>query len=227
MSTPRSINRMVEDQLKRWTTAPRKGPADEKKPARVICISRQAGCDSRGLGLELAARLQFDLIDRDLLHQVAESAHLSEAILKTVDEKVRSTVDEWVESLFTNRYLSSDYLRHLSKVLMAIAHHGRAVVLGRGAGYILKQEFCLRVVLVAPLKDRVTAMANQEDISREAARRRVDQLDSERRSYIQQHFHAEMLDPTNYDLVINTAGLSREAVLDTIQAAWEGKRTKV
>jgi cytidylate kinase len=214
---------MVEDQVKRWKAARRGHPA-ESKPAPIICISRLPGCDGRDLGQELAKRLQFDFFDREILHQVAESAHLSEAILKTVDEKALSAGEEWVESLFTKHFLSGDYLRNLSRVLMAISHHGRAVILGRGAGYILKQGLCLRVGLVAPLEERVAAAASRHGLSREEAQHRVVRLDSERRAFILHNFHADMLDATHYDLVVNTAGLDRETSLTTIQAAWEGRQ---
>ena len=172
----------------------------------------------------MAKRLKFDFFDRKLLHYVAQSARLSETIVKTVDEKTASAVEEWVDSLFSQRFLSGDYLRHLSKVLMTIAHHGQAVILGRGAGHILRHEQCLRVVLVAPFEDRVKAMASRDGLSHEEARRRVVQLESERRAFIQHDFHVDMLDPTQYDLVVNTAALDRETALATIQAAWEGKR---
>ncbi|MCX5786970.1 MAG: cytidylate kinase-like family protein [Elusimicrobia bacterium] len=223
MSGPLSVEKFIEAQLIRWQAARRGLPA-KSKPEPVICISRLPGCDGGGLGQELAKRLEFDFFDRELLHHVAQSARLSETIVKTVDEKTASAVEEWVDSLFSQRFLSGDYLRHLSKVLMTIVHHGRAVILGRGAGCILRHEQCLRVGLVAPLEERVKAMASRDGLSHEEAQRRVVQLESERRAFIQHDFHVDMLDPTQYDLVVNTAALDRETALATIQAAWEGKR---
>jgi cytidylate kinase len=223
MTAPRSINKLIEDQVRRWELS-RRGRTTEHRCEPVISISRLPGCDGRGLGQELAKRLKFDFFDREVLRQVAESSHLSEAILKTVDEKALPMVEEWVESLFMERYLSGDYFRHLSKVLMAIAQHGRAVILGHGAGFILKPELCLRTLLVAPLEERVAALANRDSLRREEARRRVVQTESERRAFVRRHFHADLLDPVHYDLVLNTAALGSEGTLAAIQAAWEGKR---
>jgi cytidylate kinase len=175
------------------------------------------------LSKELARRLKFDFFDKEILHQVAESSRLSETILKSVEEKALPAVEEWIHSLFLERYLSGDYFRHLSKVLMAIAEHGRAVILGRGAGFLLKPGTCLRILLVAPLKDRILAVAGREGMPHDEAKRRVIQDESNRRAFIRRHFHADMLDPVHYDLVINTAGLHQEAAIAAIQAAWEGK----
>jgi len=223
MSKPRSIDKIIEEQVKRWEASRRERTAEHRHEP-VISISRLPGCGGRSLGQELARRLKFDFFDREILRQVAESAHLSEAILATVDDKVRPMVEEWVESLFMERYLSGDYFRHLSKILMAIAQHGRAVILGHGAGFILKPELCLRVGLVAPLEERVATVARRDELSREEAKRRVIQRESERRAFVQRHFHANLLDSVHYDLVLNTASLGQEVALAAILAAWEGKR---
>ncbi|MDD5630174.1 MAG: cytidylate kinase-like family protein, partial [Elusimicrobia bacterium] len=211
---------------KRWE-ASRLGPSAERRREPVISISRLPGCNGRVLAEELARKLKFDFFHRELLHQVAESAHLSEAILNTVDEKDLPAITEWIQSLFLERYLSGDYFRHLSKVLMAIAEHGRAVILGRGCGFILKPELCLRVLLVAPLEERVAVVARRDKLSREEARRKVVQTESERRAFIQRHFHAAMMDPVHYDLVLNTHGLGPEGTLALVEAAWKIKRAQV
>jgi len=225
MTAPRSIENLIEEQVRRWELS-RRSREVERPREPVITVSRLPGCYGRTLAQELAQRLKFDFFDKEILHKVAESSHLSETILKTVDEKALPKVEEWIQSLFLERYLSGEYFHHLSKVLMAIAEHGRAVILGRGAGFILPPESCLRVLLVAPLDERVRAVASREGVPRDEAKRRVVHSESDRRAYIRRHFHADMLDPVHYDLVLNTAGLGREAALAAIQAAWEEKRKK-
>jgi cytidylate kinase len=62
--------------------------------------------------------------------------------------------------------------------------------------------------------------------SAEEAKQRVVTTESERKAYIRQYFHAEFLDPTYYDLVLNTAYLSLDASLETIQAAWNARKSR-
>ena len=223
MTVPRSIDQIVEDQVRRWQLSRRKeAPEHHRDP--VIAISRLSGCCGRALAEELARRMGFDFFHKEILIRVAESSHLSEAIIKTVDEKTISAVEEWVQSLFTERYLTGDYFHHLCKVLMTIAEHGRAVILGRGASLIIPPKACLRVLLLAPMEERVAVVAGRDGLSREEARRRVIQTDSERRAFIRRHFHTDMLDPVHYDLVLNTAGLGREGTLAVIENAWKAKK---
>lgn len=68
--------------------------------------------------------------------------------------------------------------------------------------------------------------AASQGLTRRDAKRWVTRMESERRAFIRKHFHAEILDPCNYDLVLNTAGLGRGAVLASIQAAWECRSRK-
>ena len=223
MTAPRSIDQIIEEQVRRWELSHR-GAAGACRREPVITISRLSGCCARSVAEGFAQRLGFDVFHKEILHRVAESAHLSEAILKTVDEKTVSAVEEWVRSLFTERYLSGDYFHHLCKVLMAIAEHGHAVIIGRGASLIIPPTCCLRVLLVAPVEERIRVVAQRDGLSREEAKSRVTRTDSERRAYIRQHFHADMLDPVHYDLVVNTAGLGREGSMAAIEAAWKAKK---
>ncbi|MDD5657302.1 MAG: cytidylate kinase-like family protein [Elusimicrobia bacterium] len=216
------LDELVKEQVQRWQ-ARRSAPVRERARQPAIAISRMPGCGGGALALALARRLGFDLFGKELLHKVAQSAHLSEAMLRSVDEKAQSAISEWIESLFTGRFIGGEYAHHLSRTLMAIAVHGRAIILGRGAALILPPDSCLRVLLIAPREDRIRAIMSRDGLGRKEAERLVVRVESERRAFIRQHFHEEVLDPLLYDLTLNTAGLDREAQLSTIRTAWEKK----
>jgi cytidylate kinase len=227
LSNPASrlVRKLVEEQVRHWQH-PSRAIAPRRPREPVITISRLSGCGGGALARELAARLKFDFFGEELLHEVAQSSHLSETMLRTVDEKALSVISEWIESLFIGSFLTGDYINHLSKVLMVIREHGRAVILGRGACFILPPGSCLRVLLTAPLEDRIQAVAARQGLTERDAKRWVARTESQRHAFIRQHFHADSLDSSNYDLVLNTSGLGREAVLAAIQAAWESKSRK-
>lgn len=223
MGEARSVEELVEEQVQRWQ---RRRPAapESSWSEPVVAISRMPGCGGRALAQELAGQLGFDFFGKEILHRVAQDAHLSERILKTVDEKALPALSAMFESLFLGRFLGGEYIHHLSKVLLAVAQHGRAVILGRGAAFILPPALCLRVLLIAPREERVCAVMSQERLPRADAERKVVRLESERRAFIRRNFHEEALDPFHYDLTVNTAGLRRDAILEAIRAAWAGKR---
>lgn len=51
------------------------------------------------------------------------------------------------------------------------------------------------------------------------ANRRVIKTESNRKTFIRKYFDADIADPVNYDLVMNTATLSADNAVDMIGAA--------
>ena len=112
-----------------------------------------------------------------------------------------------------------EYRYHLSRVVGAVAHHGGAVILGRGAHLILGQGEALRVLVVAPLEARVRAVMDREGLGERDARQRIVTVEADRKAFLMKHFHADFADPTTFDLVVNTAVLGTGGACDSIRAA--------
>ncbi len=219
----RSIDGLVAEQVHKWEIEHRKEKEEVKGP--VVAVSRLPGCGARAIVQLLAEELRFDIFNEKIIEQVAENAHLTTRIVKTLDEKDVSVVEDWFMSMVRSHYLwHEDFLKHLTHVIMTIYKQGRAIIYGRGASFILPPEDSLRILLVAPLEVRIKNVAKEFTVSRDEAKRHVMRVESERNAYIRRYFHAEFTDPVHYDLVINTMGLSVEAVVNAIKTAWYAKR---
>ncbi len=215
----RSVIKIVEEQVKKWQIMKVK----EKKEAivlPVITISREPGSGGRIVATELGKKLGLDVFHQEIINEMAESAQVSSRILKTLDEKGLSVLEEWITSLVDNRHLWPDqYLRHLMKVIGTIGKHGSAVIVGRGANFVLPSEGRIRVRIIAPLDLRVENVSSNFGVSAEEAKRRIIRTESERRAFIRKYFNADITDPINYDLVLNTGTLSIEAAANVIKSA--------
>jgi cytidylate kinase len=104
-------------------------------------------------------------------------------------------------------------------VIGTIGKHGRAVVVGRGANFILPPEQRFRARITASQKLRIENVAREFNLSPDEAKRRVIKTESNRKAFIRKYFNADIADPTNYDLVINTGTLSVANAVDVIGAA--------
>jgi len=217
----RSILKIIEEQAKKWQLM----KAKEKKEAvvfPVITISREPGSGGRIVATTLAEKLGLDLFHQEIINEMAESAQVSSRILETLDEKGLSVLEEWITSLVDNQHLWPDqYLRHLMKVIGTIGKHGSAVIVGRGANFVLPPEGRIRVRIVAPLDVRVENVSSNFGVSAEEAKRHIIRTESERRAFIRKYFNADITDPINYDLVLNTGTLSIEAAANAIKNALE------
>lgn len=216
----KSITQIIEDQVHRWQIQQQEKPEEEEAIAPVVTVSREPGSGGRIVAQNLAARLGFELYHQEVLHEMAKRAEVSDQLLATLDEKGLSILEDWISSLVDDRHLWPDqYLRHLMNVIGTIGKHGRAVVVGRGANFVLPPEQRFRVRITAPQRLRIENVARDFSLSHEEAKRRVIKTESNRKAFIRKYFNADIADPTNYDLVINTATLTVANAVDVIGAA--------
>jgi cytidylate kinase len=187
----------------------------------MVTISSAYGSFGQEIGSRVADLLGFDLYDRELVEQIAANAHVRQKTVQSLDDRVRDWITEHVASQFENEvFTASDFLQHLSTVVLALGRHGEAVIVGRGAQFILDPEATLRVRTTAPLDTRFRTVARSEEIEILDARSLVLRKDAERAAFSRLHFNLAVGDPDLYDLIINTAGGPLERHADLISYAF-------
>lgn len=215
---PRSIQTLVDQQARRWQVSREASPHAVHAP--VVTISHQHGAGGAEVVRRLAQEMDLDVFDREILSQIAESTHLSERVVATLDEKARAWLADWLESLASRDFLSrSEYRYQLTRVVGAIARHGGAIIVGHGAHLVLGEGEALRVQLVAPLSARVEAVKRRSGRPEREARRDVEAVEAGRRAFVMQHFHVDLEDPTRFDMILNTARLGTAGSVAAIRAA--------
>ena len=221
-----SIDRLVNQQILKWEEerriAERGGQgvtSDTQQP--MICVSREFGASGAELGRQLSERMNFRFYSQELIHFVAEQSHVRDKVVESLDERVRAGITRRVgELLQGNGFAESDYLRNLSKVVVTLARHGRGVIMGRGAHFILDPELTLRVRIIAPLELRVERVTKKYDLPESVAREKILRIDGERVAFNRKHYAADIRDPRNYDLVLNTGSLPVDTCVSLIATAF-------
>ena len=215
----RSIGQIVEEQVQKWHVSQIE-KADETEALPVVTISREPGSGGSIVAKKLAEKLEFDIFNKNFVQGMAEGTKISERFFETVDEKGVSVWNEWISSLVDYRHLWPDqYLKHLMQVIGTIGKHGRAIIVGRGANFVLPPSRRFRVRIVAPEKKRIEKISIDYGISLNEAKRRIIKTESDRRAFIRKYFNADIKDPVNYDLVINTGTISLDVAADAIKGA--------
>lgn len=213
------VELLVEQQARRWQL--RRDQEGEHRPRQVIALSRLPGAHGEEVARRLSETLGYDLFDQALIQQVAENAHLSERVVAALDEKDRSWLSEWLVSFAMEGYLSTyEYLHQLRKVIGAIARHGSAVIVGRGAHLILGPQ-ALRILVLAPASVRVANMAASRAVTEREARRLIAAEEAAREAFLARHFHGRLGNPEEFDLAVNTHALGVDGAVKTVQAALE------
>ena len=93
---------------------------------------------------------------------------------------------------------------------------GDTVVEGRSGFMLLNNKDVFRVLLVAPLNNRIEHIAKRRNVTTDEAKEAIRVSDSERRHMVERLFKKEWLDPHNYDIIINTDSNSYEQTVELI-----------
>ncbi|MFO0948203.1 MAG: cytidylate kinase family protein [Planctomycetota bacterium] len=130
LSDPVLIARAAEARMKQWLIAQElvreKGtlgkPANvPRKPQFAVTISREAGLDGAALGEEIASRLGWEMLDRQLLDYMAQKYKLPRDMLEFVDE----TSANWLYDYFWDSLGSADRHSRGLRVLPGKDRHAR------------------------------------------------------------------------------------------------------
>ena len=205
----------------------------------VITIRGQLGSGALEIGRRLAHRIGGDYVDREIIEGVAERAgapreevqgkeqppttlagRILEALAKGAAASPRSGdvwVPTWEAPLDDRRYLAA-----LTEVIADLAKSPSIVIRGRGSQFILKDHpGAIHILVVGPLKNRLKRVMEFNQIDEASAVKEISRSDGSHREFIKRYFSADIEDPVNYDLVLNTGRLSYDDCVDIVLEAVE------
>jgi len=222
---PRNVSALVEEQIGKWKAEDRGETGKESpRPRPLITISRESGSLGAAVGQRAAKLLGFDFWDQELVHAIAEKTGAQEALLRSLDERSRNRIEDFIaETILGASGSALGYVRQVIRVVGSIERHGGAVVVGRGSQFILPADSALRVRVVCPFEQRVSGYAEREGLSRPEAEQQVRQVERERQGFHRRYYRQEVSEPTHYDLVVNTGVMGVEACANVVVTAYRAK----
>lgn len=228
MNNHQALCQFAEQQAKKWTSYTSKTFVEKMNYLPAITFSSQAGSGGTVLAKITAEKMGFDHFNRELLEVVAKSAEVTPETLEHLEKERFSGIQDFISSLLDEKYLwPGVYLEHLKNMIHAICQRGHAVIVGRGANFILPSEKRLSVRVVAPLSARIDRVAQKFEVSPEEAKKRIEHRESRRTAFIKQSFEKDIGNPVFYDLVLNSEEMGLEAVVDGVCSAWFEKFCRI
>jgi cytidylate kinase len=215
-----SIDHFVKDQVKKWENVYLGKEAKAEARLPVITVAMEPGSGGSVMAQKIADRLGFDYFHRDIVEEIAKTAKIRSTVINTLEKERMTGIKDFIASLVEDHYIHPDtYLKHLLVVISTIAQHGRAVIVGRGANFILPAEEIFSVRVIAPMDIRVRNVALAFRATTDEAKRRVIQRESRRKAFVRHSFNADIADPINYNMTINTGKMSIEASVEAVIGA--------
>jgi cytidylate kinase len=207
-----SLERILDRQLRLWENAPVQVPPPDAPPPPNLVLSQLAGSGAEELAARLAERLGWETYDRRIVEALHDDHTLGKTVLDSLDEHLLNYREDWLYHLFVPGHLSATaYVQRLSRLVFSIAMRGQAVIIGRGALFVIPPAHRLAVLVCRSLESRIQRLQQERELSHEAARRELARRDRERGEFVLRSFHRDANDPLAYDLCLNLDTVGLEA----------------
>jgi cytidylate kinase len=178
----------------------------------IITISRELGSRGTEIADTLSSRLGYSKLDKESLEVLLRKLGMSEPQFDRDDEKRPGFWEQF--TLEKGRYL--DFMK---AAMYRFAGERDCVIVGRGSNVIFRGvPGTLRLRIIAPTKVRAARLSERLGMEETQALRMIHQSDHDRAGYHRYFFNAGWDSAADYDLVVNTAGVSTAGVCDAVSA---------
>ncbi len=193
----------------------------------VITIARGFGSGGRTIGKMLAQRFDCAYYDNDLIKLASEESGINIELFGKADEKVKSglfrrynrSYGEYVLSPDSDEFVSDDNLfNYQAKIIRDIADKSDCIIIGRCGDYILRdRDDVIRLFIYADEESCIKNVVDLYGIIPSEAKKTIEKIDKSRAAYYKYYTKENWYDVSNYDLCVNTSGISFEKAVDIIE----------
>ena len=219
---------LADQYIKAWSQRQLKisGPKDEAlQMPPTICFSRKIGGGALEIADLLAEKIDYRVVDRELLEHIAQDKDLSKQTVDFFDERYPGKMSELASMLFGEKsFVMSDYVKNLIRAVYTFANMGSSIFVGRGAHLILPRERVLAVRIICSAQYRINRLANILDVEENEAGKLLQHIDQEQRAFFKKAFGKKDASPYEFDLVINRDFISEpRAAAEVVVRAFKEK----
>ncbi len=205
----------------------------KKEPTGIgpyLTLSRETGCNATTLAAELVRTFRkngqhWHFVNKEILDKSAEKLHLDRHRLEHEFLLSKTSVMDDIIKAMSLRYFKNDKkIRDtISEIIRYEAQKGHAIIVGR-AGVVSTQGIPngLNIRLVAPLPWRIESLARRKMMTKEEAKRYIEEADRKRNFFLEQ-FSGKPASEIYFDLIINMSEFTHQQVIQVIQKAMEIK----
>ena len=199
---------LVDQYIRDWESRRLKLNAPQIEPTQIeptICFSRKIGAGALEIADILGEKLQYRVVDRELLDYMAKEKEISKETVEFFDERYPGKMSELGCMLFCEKsFIMSDYIRNAISAIFAFADMGSTIFVGRGIHLILPRDRVLAVRIICSDQYRIERLGKILDVEENEAEKLLDKIDREQRAFFKKVFGQKDASPYEFDLVINS-----------------------
>ena len=185
----------------------------------IVAISPEPG--SRGLALAKAVsrRLQWPMYDADALGYLIGQPGQADEIMDRLDLDQRTWVEETLCAWRADGREHDAATQTMARLVVAISCTGRAVFLGRGAGFLVPRSSVLHIGIVSPREERLAELEQTRRLTPAMAEQQLAAEERRREEFLHGISGRRFAEPDAFDLILNSWSLGEEACLGLIRTA--------
>ena len=201
----------------------------------IINVGRQLGSGGHDIGRMLALDFQAKYYDKEIMNLAAKESGFSEKFFEQNDEKKgffkqlfgMPTLHIGGSSMYKSDISQETLFQFQSEALIKAASEGSCVFVGRCADYVLRDfPNTVNVFITASMKYRIDQIMNKQHLDHDAARKFIEQKESDRAAYYNYYTGKKWGAAESYDLCIDSSVLGLVET-EKIIAAFIRKRFQI
>lgn len=198
----------------------------------IISIGRQCGSGGREIGEKLAEHYGLKFYDRNIIQLLAEDMEKDPENVAKIEEKLsgllpkrRGGFEAKVQDLMNRLNASDEMYLHERGLIGKLAETESFVIVGRGANDVMEgNPNALRLFIYAPEDFRLPRVKAEYKLDSDSdARKKMDQIDKERREYFEYYSGRIWGYYDHHDLMINSSILGIDGTVDLIVSVADKK----
>jgi len=186
----------------------------------TVAVSREAGARGGSVARRAARLLGWQVFDQEALDYLTRDDAARADLLADLSPGARAWADAQTARLTAGRDPAAG---DMVRLIVALAARGEAVIVGRGAGFLLPPATTVHVRVVAPLAERVAYLGDVLRLPPAEAAAAVRDRDRRRETFITTVVAVNPADDGGYDMVLNTGRLGEYAAAGLIVQAVVGR----
>ncbi len=186
------------------------------KPGVIITISRTHGSQGKAIGEMIAKRLNIPYYYKEMTALAAKESVLDKEFISDINSN---------KDIMHDLYLTTSPVKYAieaqDKIIKMIASKGSCVIVGRAADYVLRNNNnVVKIFIYAPLDYRIEKVMEMYNDTKNKAKKNIERSDKNRASYYEMISGEKWMNPSNYDLCIDSSigkEKTAEIILDYVK----------
>ena len=196
----------------------------------IITISRQFGSNGKEIARKLAQYLDISYYNKEIMEKIAQDMGVCADFFKDQNQDANGLFTIESRGLLGLKNIAelsvnSQIYELASEFIQGISKREDAVIVGRCADYILKENpNVISVFCYSDIKERIKWSIQEYNVPAKQAQKIVQEKDSQRARFYEFYTNQKWGDSKNYAVMINTSMMSTEETVQMLASLFDIKK---